>query len=257
MALKRPSGAAASPRFFSTIAGRRLRLQALVVAAAFALGYLVTMFVLFPAPIFSRDHAVPRVLDVGASEARATLEKQGFRVRIEDQQTDPVAPRGAVIWQDPPPGVVLAPNASVALVLSEGPPDVPVPDVAGFPRPLAERVLKAAGFVVGRLDTLPASGEAGIVVQSRPGPGVGRPARTAIDLVISSGPAELTVPSVIGRRLAEARDLIAAAGLSVGRVGGRVVPGQPVGIVVEQRPPGGTRSPRGAAMELVVTRSGS
>ena len=133
------------------------------------------------------------------------------------------------MWQDPPPGVVLPPNAVVSLVLSEGPPDVPVPDVSGFPRPLAEKVLRAAGFVIGRLDTLPASGEAGIVVQSRPGAGVGRPARTPIDLVISSGPAELTVPGVLGLPLADARERIAAAGLAVGRVGGRVVPGRPEG----------------------------
>ena len=45
------------------------------------------------------------------------------------------------------------------------PPDVPVPDVAGFPRALAERVLKAAGFIVGTLDTLPAAGEAGMVAR--------------------------------------------------------------------------------------------
>ena len=77
------------------------------------------------------------------------------------------------MWQDPPPGVVVAPNTQVSLTLSEGPPDVSVPDVAGFPRPLAEKVLKAAGFRVGRTDTLPAASELGIVVQTRPGPGAG------------------------------------------------------------------------------------
>lgn len=257
MQFRKPAGAAARPGYLATIAGRRLRRQALIVLACFLVGYLATTLVLFPAPLFSADHAVPLVMDQGVTEARGNLEKQGFRVRIGDQQTDPAAPRGTVIWQDPPPSTVLPPGAPVTLTLSEGPPDVPVPDLAGFPRPLAEKVLRAAGFTVGRLDTLPASSEAGIVVQTRPGPGVGRPARTAVDLVISSGPAELTVPGVVGLPLQEARDRITAAGLSVGRVGGRVVAGRPDGIVIEQRPPGGTRSPRGAAIELVVTRKGT
>lgn len=256
MQFRRPSGAQPAKSYFQTIAGQRLRRQGLVVLAAFLLGYLATMFTLFPAPLLSREHAVPSVMDVGVTEARATLEKQGFRPRIEDQQTDPSAPRGAVIWQDPPPGVVLPPNAPVSLTLSEGPPDVPVPDVAGFPRALAERVLKAAGFGLGTLDTLPAAGEAGMVVQSRPGAGVGRPARTPVDLVISSGPAELTVPGVVGLSLADARDRITGAGLVVGRVGYRITPGQAEGVVLDQRPPGGTRSPRGGAMELIVTRKG-
>lgn len=256
MEFHHPPSASPTQRYFATIAGRRLLRQIAVVVAAFGLGYFATVVLLFPAPLFSGEHAVPRVLELGATEARVTLEREGFRMRVEEQQPDPSAPKGQVIWQDPPPGVVTPPNAVVGLVLSDGPPDVPVPDVAGFPRALAERVLKAAGFIIGRLDTLPASGEAGVVVQSRPGPGVGRPARTPIDLVISSGPAELTVPSVVGLALADARDRIAAAGLSVGRVGGRVVQGRPGGIVIEQRPPGGTRSPRGAVVELVVTRKG-
>lgn len=257
MQFRRPSGATPAPPFFSTIGGRRAIRQALVVLLCFGVGFVATTLVLFPGPLFSSDHSVPRVMDQGVTQARADLEKAGFRVRVDEQQPDPVAPRGTVIWQDPPPGVVLPPNAPVTLTISDGPPDFPIPDVAGFPRSLAERVLKAAGFAVGSEDTLPASAEAGIVVQSRPGPGVGRAARTAIDLVISSGPAELSVPSVVGVALAEARDRITTAGLTVGRVGYRIAPDQPEGMVVAQRPASGTRTPRGASVELIVTRKGS
>ncbi len=223
----------------------------------FLIGYLITIFWFFPAPLFKSEHAVPRVLDLGVTEARQKLEAQGLRFRIEDQQSDPSAPKGAVVWQDPPPGVVVAPNTQVSLILSDGPPDVPVPDVAGFPRGLAERVLHAAGFVVGKADTLPAASDAGIVVQSRPGPGVGRPAGTAIDLVISSGPAELTVPALVGMQLPLARERLEQLGLVVGTTGGRVVAGRPEGLVLEQRPPAGTRSPRGGKVDLIVTRKGN
>lgn len=257
MDFRRPRGTGRDRGLLSTIAGRRFAKQAAIVAGMLLAGYLGTIFWLFPAPLFKREHAVPRVLDLGATEAKQRLETQGFRLRIEDQQSDPSAPKGTIVWQDPPPGVVMAPNSQVALIVSDGPPDVPVPDVASFPRALAERVLRAAGFTVGKADTLPAATEAGIVVQSRPSPGVGRAAGTPIDLVISSGPAELTVPSLVGLSLAQAREQIEALGLVVGATGGRVVAGRPEGLVLEQRPPAGTRSPRGGRVDLVVTRKGN
>jgi eukaryotic-like serine/threonine-protein kinase len=257
MQFRRPSGSSSAQGYFSTMAGRRLIRQAAVVAGAFLLGYLFTVFFLFPSPLFKKEHAVPRVLDLGVTEAREKLESQGFRFRIEDQQTDPTVPKGAVVWQDPPPGVVVAPNTQVSLTLSDGPPDVSVPDVAGFPRLLAEKVLKAAGFRVGRTDTLQAASELGIVVQTRPGPGAGRSAGAPIDLVVSSGPPELTVPGVLGLSLPKAREQIEAIGLLVGTTTGRVVAGRPEGIVIDQRPSSGTRTPRGARVDLVVTKKAS
>ncbi|HEY7683532.1 MAG TPA: PASTA domain-containing protein [Gemmatimonadales bacterium] len=238
------------------MAGRRLLRQAAVVSGTFLLAYLITILWLFPAPLFSHEHAVPRVLDLGATEAREKLESQGFRMRVEDQQTDPSVPRGAVVWQDPPPGMVLTPNSQVSIILSDGPPDVPVPDVGGFPRLLAERVLKAAGFTLGKPDTLPALSEPGTVVQTRPPPGIGRPAGSEVGLVLSSGPAELSVPGVLGLPLAQARERIEVLGLIVGTTTGRVVAGRPEGIVIDQRPSAGTRSPKGARVDLVVTKKG-
>jgi serine/threonine-protein kinase len=252
MQFRRPSGATPQLPFLRTMAGRRFVKQAAIVIAAFAVGYLITVFWLFPAPFFSSQHAVPRVVDLGVTEARQKLEAQGMRFRIEDQETDPSVPKNAVVRQDPPPGVVVPPNTVVSLVLSDGPPDVAVPDVAGFPRPLAERVLKAAGFQLGRTDTLPSANDRGIVVQTRPGPGVGRPAGTAIELVVSSGKADLTVPSMVGLTLVEARARLAEIGLGVGVVSTRAVSGRPDGIVLEQRPAAGTRTGRGTKVDLIV-----
>lgn len=252
MKFRRPSGSTSELPFLHTIAGRRSVKQALVVIGAFVVGYLLTVFWLFPAPFFSARHSVPRVLDMGVSEARGKLEAAGLRFRLEDQETDPVVPRNAVVRQDPPPGVVVEPNTVVSLVLSDGPPDVAVPDVSGFPRALAERVIKAAGFQLGRVDTLPSASDRGLVVQTRPGPGVGRPAGTSIELVVSSGRADVTVPTVIGLNLSEARDRLTELGLLLGSISSRPVAGQPVGTVLEQRPSAGTRSGRGTRVDLIV-----
>ena len=252
----RTSGTSHAP-FLQTIAGQRTIRQILIVVGAFVSGYLNSLLWLFPSPLLSKDLAVPRLIDVGMTEAKQQIESHGLRFRIEDQRTDPTAPKGSVIWQDPPPGVVVPPNSQVSLIVSEGPPDVPVPDLASLPRALAEKVLQAAGFAIGSIDTVPSSVEPGSVVQTRPGSGVGRPARTAIELVVSSGPAELSVPSVVGLPLSEARDRIALAGLVVGATAGRVVAGKPGGLVIDQRPSGGTLLSRGGRVDLIVTRKGN
>ena len=256
MDVRRTSGQVRAP-FLQTIAGQRTIRQVILVLGALAAGYLISLFWLFPSALLSKDLAVPRLIDVGMTEARQQIETKGLRFRIEDQRTDPTAPRGTVIWQDPPPGVVVPPNTQLTLILSEGPPDIPVPDVASFPRALAERVLQAAGFAVGSVDTVPSSAEPGSVVQTRPGPGVGRPPRTAIELVISSGPAELSVPEVVGLPITEARDRIELSGLIVGATAGRVVAGKPGGLVIDQRPSGGTLLSRGGRVDLIVTRKGN
>jgi serine/threonine-protein kinase len=253
--LSRPQSARPAPRYFATIAGQRLLRQSLVVGAAFVAGYLVSVFWLFPAPLRPKDRLVPRVLDLGAAEAKTRIEADGFRFSVQDRQPDPSVPQGAVIWQDPPAGVVAPPNTPVALILSEGPPDVVIPDVAGFPRPLAEKVLKAAGFKVGRDDTIPATSDPGTVVQTRPAPGVGRVAGTPIGLVISSGPAEFVVPALVGLSLAEARTLLQNTGLAVGAIRRRARAGTVEGVVLEQQPSAGARSPRGGRVDLIVSRT--
>lgn len=258
MQFRRPSNAE-NPKldrlpYFQTMSGRRLIRQVGLVVGALLAGYLVALFWLFPAPLFSSDHSVPRVLELGVTEARTKLEQSGFRFRIEDQIVDPTAAKNAVVWQDPPPGTVAPANTQVALTLSDGPPDVPVPDVAGFPQALADKVLKAAGFRIGKLDTLPSAFPAGTVVQSRPSPGVGRPAGTAVELVVSGGPAELTIPMVIGLNVADARTKLEDAGLIVGTVAGRVMADKPEGIIFEQRPQAGVRATRGTRVDLLVSK---
>jgi len=236
------------------MAGRRLVRQALVLVGAFGAGYLATVFWLFPAPLQPKDRPLPRLLDLGATEAKVRIEADGFRFVIQDRQPDPSVPKGAVIWQDPPPGVVAPPNSPVSVILSEGAPDVVVPDVAEFPRALAEKVLRAAGFKVGIDDTIPAASEPGTVVQTRPGSGTGRVAGTSIGLVISSGPAEFQVPAVVGLPLAEARARLQDAGLAVGAVRRRSQAGTVEGVVLDQQPPAGARSPRGGRVDLIVSR---
>jgi beta-lactam-binding protein with PASTA domain len=160
-----------------------------LVTLTFVVGYLVSSYWITPGSLVADDHAIPRALDLSIADAKAAVAGAGFRSRIEGERPNPSVPRGAIVWQDPPPGTVVPPNAVVQLVSSAGPAPITVPDVIGFALATAEKVIEAAGTRVGRVDTVHGGGsEAGIVIATRPAPGNGRPKGAPVDLVVS-GPA--------------------------------------------------------------------
>jgi len=245
---RRPDG----PPFFKTLRGRRVLRGGIIVALAMIAGYVLSATWLFPAPIFSRDHSTPRVLDLGLTEAQERLAADGFRVKIAAEEPDPRAVKGRVIWQDPPPGTIVPEGSTVELTPSAGPPTFLVPDVVNFDASEAKKVILAAGLVVGREDSVESGLEPGVVVQTRPAGGLAREAGTAIDLVLSSGPPRSGVPSVVGMSLDDARTVVQRIGLTIGGV--RVSPSNgPLGVVLEQNPSAGTRLVRGGRVDLVVS----
>jgi beta-lactam-binding protein with PASTA domain len=158
-----------------------------LIAATFIIGYGISALWLSPGSVFTREHSLPRVLEMPEAKARQKLTELGFRPRLDGERPNDSYPHGTVIWQDPPPGTVLEPNRVVQLVLSSGPALVAVPDVIGLNVPQASKILAAAGVRVGRLDSTSAGQEHGVVLATRPAAGVGRPRGAAIALVISRG----------------------------------------------------------------------
>jgi beta-lactam-binding protein with PASTA domain len=161
-----------------------------LVALTAVLGYVVTAVWMAPDEVATSDHSVPRVLRLPVDKARAELTRLGFRLRMEAARPSPDVPRGAILWQDPPPETVLPPGATVQLTVSEGPAPVTVPDVVGLSLPYAERILAAAGIKVGSVDTVRAEPEPGVVMSVRPPPGNGRPRGSSVDLLVSGGQGE-------------------------------------------------------------------
>jgi eukaryotic-like serine/threonine-protein kinase len=249
----RPRRHLATP-FFSSLRGRRLIKRLGIGAGAFLLGYLLAVFYIFPAPILSSDHAVPRVVDHGSAEARTLIEKEGFRARFGPEEPHPTAAKGTVIWQDPPALVTLPAGSSVQLTVSAGPAPVPVPDLKGLETPTAQQVLTAVGLRLGDVDSIPALDEPGVVVATRPSAGAGRAPGSEVALVVSRGPAEIAVPDVRGMTSSQARDRLEQAGLTVGGVSTRAARNTPEGVVIEQRPAPGTLTPKEGRVDLVLSR---
>jgi serine/threonine-protein kinase len=149
---------------------------------------------------------------------------------------------------------MLPKGSVVQLTTSSGPASVAIPDVVGLEEQDARKVIEAAGLQAGDADSVPASDERGVVIATRPSAGVARDRGTPVVLVVSNGPAEISVPDLTGMTQRAAADRLNQAGLKLGAVISRPAPGKAVGSVIDQRPSPGTLSPRDGRVDLILAR---
>jgi beta-lactam-binding protein with PASTA domain len=129
-----------------------------------------------------------------------------------------------------------------------------VPALAGQSQAGATARINAVGLRVGQIarrsDPNMASGAVLVVT---PAPGTALPRGSAVNLVVSTGVAQVAVPPVVGRSSAVARNLLAQRNLAVGVV--TTAPSTTVakGLVVSSKPGSGAYVRPGAAVGLVVS----
>src|SRR5260370_849919 len=133
-----------------------------------------------------------RVPDVvGLSEAEATEAITGAKLTVGavTKETSTTVPAGKVISQDPKSGSSVAQGSAVNLVLSSGPPPVPVPDVVGMTQAEATAAITGAKLTVGTVtqdtsSTVPS----GKVISQDPKSGSSVAQGSAVNLVLSLPP---------------------------------------------------------------------
>lgn len=161
------------------------RWLAVVASAAilpFLIGYVIAVFVLFPAPPTAAG-GIPTPDLVGANEreAAAELTAAGLGPASSTRLPHPTAPAGTVIAQSPLPGQELRAGASVRVAVSTGVPRATVPDVVGFTEGRAAALLQRFGFTVAR-EIEASEEETGRVTRTDPSAGrdLALPARITI-----------------------------------------------------------------------------
>jgi beta-lactam-binding protein with PASTA domain len=93
----------------------------------------------------------------------------------------------------------------------------------------------------------------GTVIWQDPPPGTVLEPNSVVQLTVSSGPSLVAVPDVIGLNVPQAAKILAAAGVRVGSVD-TLPGGEERGVVLATRPTAGVGRPRGAAINLVISR---
>ncbi len=218
-------------------------------------GYLTAYLLLFPAPILPGHQAVPRLLGLSLAEAQAQVTKAQLAVADGGADPHPSAPQGTVIWQDPPPGVIAPEGLKVTLVVSAGPPKIPVPEVSGLDAALAQRLVAAAGLTVSQVESVQAAAPQGVAMLTRPPAGTALAPGAGLALVVSRGAPTISVPDLLGLSAADARTRLELDGLQLGTMTRRRTADATPGTVVAQRPAAGTLASPGTVVDIIVARS--
>jgi serine/threonine-protein kinase len=196
---------------------------------------------------------VPDVIGQTQEAATALITGRGLEVgTVTPEESE--EPAGTVIRQDPAPETRVDEGTAVNLTVAAAPETVPVPDgLVGSTQEEATAALQAAGLTVGTVTPDEESDEdPGTVTATDPESGTEVAVGSAVNLVVASEPDQVIVPSVIGRTLGDAEAAIEGAGLVLGNIERRESD-QPVDIVLETNPEGGTQVEPESSVDVVIS----
>lgn len=200
---------------------------------------------------------VPGVIDFTEEDARSLLGDTGFtEITSEPVFSDEVEP-GRVVEQDPAEGQTAPRSAPITLRISQGPDQRTVPaDLPGRAANDAEAILSQQGFTVVRQSENSTSVPTDTVIRTDPAGGTTLEEGATVTIVVSSGPEQVTVPSVTEKTEETAVSELSTADFEVEVVDQAIPPGDPDdGRVLAQDPPGGTRANRGSTVTITVGRA--
>lgn len=164
---------------------------------------------------------VPNVVGKQVSVARNILEDNHLRVSVSEVANSEV-PAGKVISQTPASGESVKENHPVHLVVSKGAGDLTVPDLSGLTVDQAKQRLKDMGLVLGKITTQEDSSKPdGVIISQSPSADGKINKGQLVDVVVNKlSPKKVTVPSLIGMTLKDARDALSSLEISLSSING-------------------------------------
>lgn len=231
---------------------RRVLEFAVTALAGFALAYLLVAFVILPDDVAVSDVSVPGIVGLTQADAQRRLTALGLEVTIGESRFSADAPKSTVLSQHPLAGATVAPGSAVTLDISAGQQRATIPSLIGLSRRDAEGELRKGGLQPGKVISEPSDSARGLVLSTSPAEGQVVPHGTQVDLIVSAGPAQLTMPDVVGRDLQSANALLAQLGLSVAPAEFDPAALLPAGTVVAQTPAAGSAVAAGTTVTLRV-----
>ena len=229
--------------------------KVVVLLAALGATYLLSAFLSARLAMRAREVTVPDLAGRSVNDASAALEDLGLTLKVdENRRVDAKVPAGAILQQDPTPGVSVRRPRSIHVWVSEGNLTTPVPSLVGDTERSAAVRLQQAGLVLTataevRTHDYPPDA----VIAQDPAPGAHS---TTVALLVNRAErgASYVMPDLIGVDGDRASELLRKRGFRVAVVGTEPYPGAPAGIVIRQTPAGGFQVGPGEAIALEVSR---
>ncbi|ATD68950.1 MULTISPECIES: Stk1 family PASTA domain-containing Ser/Thr kinase [Gordonia] len=196
---------------------------------------------------------VPAVSGLSSDDARSSLERAGFEVRVLEEPSLDVGP-GLATRSTPGEGVLAAEGSEVALYISTGPQRHRIPsDLVGKTPSEAQDALKVLGFTNVRTERVDSPIDMkDKVVSTAPKIGTEVPVNGAVVLNVGNGPKEITVRDVVGMPADRARAVLEELGMTVEVIA--VDSEQPAGEVISTSPGPGSTAEQGSTVQLSVSR---
>ncbi|CUH94222.1 putative membrane protein [Propionispora sp. 2/2-37] len=236
---------------------RRSKLWYLLLFALLLIGFAIGTFLAFGKFWSASEVIVADVVGKQVDIAQNILTNQNLRVSISEAFNDDV-PAGHVISQYPEAGATVKEQRTITLVVSKGGEVTVVPDVRGLTRRDAELQIKNAGLTLGRVEEQIAADVApDIVIGQNPRPPAHVNKNTAIDLIISKGPAQrkIVLPDFQGAPLNTVNTQLESLKLKLGKVTEEANDKYPPGTIISQNPAPASEVIEGTAIDFTVSRS--
>jgi serine/threonine-protein kinase len=220
-----------------------------VVAALLVAG---TAIALRTTKLLTPSHKLPVVTGMSVDQADAALRRDHLAVTVTGHRDSITAPVGQILRQIPGPGTRLKEGSPVSVVLSSGPPPVPVPvlstvtgDCPAITATLARANLKAACT-----DPNSTSVAKGTVIDWSP-KGTATYG-SVITVTVSAGPPIENIPSLTGQTCEGATTTLQSIGLVGSCVNEYTETGTAVGQVIDYTPTG--QAPEGATVTVHISQ---
>jgi len=196
--------------------------------------------------------AVPGVVGMSKAAAVGALQKDGFKVGIQEDYSDSVA-QGFVFRQAPTAGTKLRKGGTVDVWISKGSETVTLGSLYNMTPDAAEQYLKANGLTGERHTSKSNQVAVGKIYKQDPAAGTDVKRGSTVAYWVSSGKPQAAVPDLSNLTQAAAEAAIKSAGLKVGTVTQQTSTTVATGLVISQSPTAGQKVDKGSTVSFVVS----
>jgi eukaryotic-like serine/threonine-protein kinase len=220
--------------------------------------FLVGAWIAFRQSIVGRSVTVPDLVGKSVPEAIRVAQQAGLR--FEEQagraRSDEKIPRGRVLMQQPEGGSLAKPAQPIRAVLSLGPRELRVPDLAGLPPRAAALKLNEESLALGTTSWYrDAAARVGIVAQD-PEADIVVARNVAVAVLTNRGLPEtrFVMPDLVGQDADRMRARLETFGFRVGSARYESYEGVAPNTILKQFPPAGYPLSSGEVVSLTVSR---
>jgi serine/threonine-protein kinase len=197
---------------------------------------------------------VPNVKDKPFDVAKAELLDAGLTVIEPPATEESNGKAGIVLRQDPQPDEVVEQGKEILLTVSVEPPEVGVPNLLGLDQSQAEAAIRGVNLKVGTATTESSDLPEGQVISQTPPAFELVPEGTVVDFVLSSGPADVTVPDLSCMTYPRASAQLRQIGLNIANGGTAPALSQcpNPNFIAAQNPSSGSVVPAGSTVTVFL-----